>query len=131
MLLLDLHSCLQISLGVCTWGIAYERRPAALTTTILCCSITTNAAAGILILLGDRRTRKKDVLERLLKKDLTAEAMRKVRKQKEKEKEAENDDGRVLGIDMPPIVDRIRKSESVSRKDKSDIGKFDTAVPQS
>ncbi|KAJ4286215.1 hypothetical protein N0V88_008078 [Collariella sp. IMI 366227] len=84
-LLLDLHSCLQISLGACTWGIPYEVRPAAVTTTILCCSIATNILAGILISVGDRRTRKRDVLERLLKQDLTGEAMKKIEKKKEKE----------------------------------------------
>ncbi|KAK3303900.1 uncharacterized protein B0T15DRAFT_534932 [Chaetomium strumarium] len=82
--LLDLHSCLQISLGVCTWGIPYDRRPTAVTTTILCCSIAANITAGVLISIGDRRTRKKDVLERLLKQDLTGEVMKKMRKKKEK-----------------------------------------------
>ncbi|KAL2155642.1 hypothetical protein VTH82DRAFT_384 [Thermothelomyces myriococcoides] len=70
-LLLDLHSCLQISLGICTWAVSAHRFPAAVTTTILCCSITTNITAGTLIMIGDRRTRKRDVLERLLKQDLT------------------------------------------------------------
>ncbi|KAL2195601.1 hypothetical protein P885DRAFT_70225 [Corynascus similis CBS 632.67] len=88
-LLLDLHSCLQISLGVCTWAVSAHRLPAAVTTTILCCSITTNIAAGILISIGDRRTRKLDVLERLLKQDLTGEVMKKMRKKKEKEAEKE------------------------------------------
>ncbi|KAK4232998.1 hypothetical protein C8A03DRAFT_48312 [Achaetomium macrosporum] len=83
-LLLDLHSCLQISLGVCTWGIPYERRPTAVTTTILCCSIAANITAGVLISIGDRRTRKKDVLDRLLKQDLTGEVMKKMRKKREK-----------------------------------------------
>jgi hypothetical protein len=83
--LLDLHSCLQIALGACTWGIPYQVRSSALTTTILCCSIATNIVAGIFISIGDRRTRKRDVLERLLKQDLTGEVMKKMRKKKEKE----------------------------------------------
>ncbi|KAL2158768.1 hypothetical protein VTH06DRAFT_3959 [Thermothelomyces fergusii] len=72
-LLLDLHSCLQISLGVCTWAVSAHRFPATVTTTILCCSIATNITAGALIMIGDRRTRKRDVLERILKQDLTCE----------------------------------------------------------
>ncbi|KAK0710748.1 hypothetical protein B0H67DRAFT_601667 [Lasiosphaeris hirsuta] len=93
--LLDLHSCLQIALGACTWGIDYAVRPAVLTTTILCCSIATNAAAGIFISIGDRRTRKKDVLERLWKQELTGEVMGKMKKEKEKEEKGE-DKGLVL-----------------------------------
>jgi hypothetical protein len=89
-LLLDLHSCLQISLGICTWAVSAHRLPAAVTTTILCCSITTNILAGVLISIGDRRTRKQDVLERLLKQDLTGEVMKKMRGKKEKEAEKED-----------------------------------------
>lgn len=80
-LLLDLHSCLQISLGACTWGIDYRTRPAALTATILSCSITVNILAGILIMLGGRRTRKKDVLERMFRQELTEEALHRMRAQ--------------------------------------------------
>lgn len=85
--LLDLHSCLQISLGACTWGISYHTRPFALTTVILCCSITVNVTAGIVIMMGDRRTRKKDVLELMHKQELTAEAMRKLEKRREQERQ--------------------------------------------
>ncbi|KAL2166511.1 hypothetical protein VTG60DRAFT_2552 [Thermothelomyces hinnuleus] len=88
-LLLDLHSCLQISLGICTWAVSANRLSVAVTTTILCCSIATNIVAGTLITIGDRRTRKRDVLERLLKQDLTGEVMKKMRKKKEKEAEKE------------------------------------------
>lgn len=117
-LLLDLHSCLQITLGACTWGIDYEVRPAALTTTVLCCSIATNAAAGMVILLGDRRTRKKDVLERLLKQDLTDQVMKKMKKEKRKEEEREaarlegKEDRGLLGL---PLVEKIRKSSDLVR----------------
>ncbi|TAQ86307.1 hypothetical protein B7494_g5363 [Chlorociboria aeruginascens] len=62
--LLDCHSFLQISLG------------------------TFNITAGILIMVGDRKTRKKDVLDRMNKQDLTAEAMKKVEKRKEKERQS-------------------------------------------
>ncbi|KAE8356161.1 hypothetical protein BDV28DRAFT_127751 [Aspergillus coremiiformis] len=85
--LLDCHSLLQISLGACTWGISYHHRPFALTTVILCCSITCNISGGVLIMLGDRRTRKKDVVERLFREQLTREAMKKINKKKQKRQE--------------------------------------------
>jgi len=89
--LLDCHSLLQISLGACTWAISYHRRPFALTTVILCCSITVNITAGILISVGDHKTRKKDVLERMNRQDLTAHAMRKLEKRREKERDRNQD----------------------------------------
>ena len=73
--LLDLHSCLQITLGACTWGINYHTRPFALTTVILCCSITCNITGGVLISRGDKKTRKKDVIERMMRQELTSEAI--------------------------------------------------------
>lgn len=85
--LLDLHSCLQISLGATTYGIKPESRPFALTTVILCCSITVNATAGLLIWIGDRQTRKKDVIERMTRQEMTEEAMHEVQKKKKKELE--------------------------------------------
>lgn len=78
--LLDCHSALQISLGACTWGIPYERRPFALTTVILCCSITCNIMGGVLISVGDKRTRKKDVIERMMRQELTSEAIEQMEK---------------------------------------------------
>lgn len=127
-LLLDLHSCLQISLGACTWGIPYEVRSSALTTTILCCSITTNIVAGVIISIGDRRTRKRDVLERLFKQDLTGEVMKKMRKKKEKEaqkdeaKRDSEDGGTKTGrtslaasLSIPTWVAKSRKSGERSR----------------
>jgi hypothetical protein len=127
-LLLDLHSCLQISLGACTWGIPYEVRSSALTTTILCCSITTNIVAGVIISIGDRRTRKRDVLERLLKQDLTGEVMKKMRKKKKKEaqkdesKRESEDGGTKTGraslaanLSIPAWVGKNRKSGERSR----------------
>ena len=115
-LLLDLHSCLQIALGACTWGIPYESRPSALTTTILCCSIATNILAGVLISIGDRRTRKKDVLERLLKQELTEEVMRKMRKKKEKEAHKDDEGGMSLpgGLTLP----WAEKGKKSSEKDR-------------
>jgi hypothetical protein len=84
--LLDCHSLLQIALGTCTWAISYHVRPFALTTVILCCSITCNITAGILISVGDHKTRKKDVLERMLRQELTSQAIHAIEKRKEKEK---------------------------------------------
>lgn len=83
--LLDFHSIFQIALGTCTWSINYHVRPFALTTVILCCSITCNITAGILIMVGDRMTRKKDVVERLFRQELTEEAMKKMVKRRRKE----------------------------------------------
>lgn len=74
-----------MALGGVTWGYEYHDRPVAATTTLLCCSITVNCLAGLLIAIGDRRTRKKDVLERLLKQELTKEVMEKMTEQKQKE----------------------------------------------
>ncbi|KAK4223138.1 hypothetical protein QBC38DRAFT_488303 [Podospora fimiseda] len=109
-LLLDLHSCLQISLGAVTFGIPYETRPAAATTTILCCSITANIMAGVLISIGDRRTRKKEVLDRLMRQEMTEEMMKKIKKDKRKEveekekrekEERELTEGTRIGISLP------------------------------
>ncbi|KAF1956623.1 hypothetical protein CC80DRAFT_492146 [Byssothecium circinans] len=90
--LLDCHSLLQISLGACTWGIYYKTRPMVITTVILCCSITCNATAGLLITIGDRRTRKKDVVDRMNRQELTEEAMHHLERKKERESESERED---------------------------------------
>jgi hypothetical protein len=76
--LLDFHSLFQIALGTCTWSIDYRVRPQALTATILACSLTCNIVAGILISVGDHRTRKKDVLERMFRQALTEEALKRM-----------------------------------------------------
>jgi len=78
--LLDCHSLFQVALGTCTWTIDYRVRPQALTATILSCSITCNIVAGVLISIGDKRTRKKEVLERIFRQGLTEEAIRHVQK---------------------------------------------------
>ena len=87
---LDFHSIFQITLGACTWGIDYHVRPFALTTVILCISITCNITGGVLIMIGDRLTRKKDVVERLFRQQLTQEAMKKMEKKKKKKAEKRN-----------------------------------------
>ncbi|KAJ4291128.1 hypothetical protein N0V90_010326 [Kalmusia sp. IMI 367209] len=115
--LLDCHSLLQISLGAVTWGWYYKDRPFAVTTVILCCSITCNATAGLLITIGDHRTRKKDVLERMNRQELTEEAMQHIEKKKEKESESEredNQDGGKKGRSSLHMM-RHRQSEEKGR----------------
>ena len=82
---LDCHSLLQIALGSCTWSIDYHVRPFALTTVILCCSICCNITGGVLITIGDRMTRKKDVVERMFRQQLTSEAMKAMQKRRRRE----------------------------------------------
>lgn len=86
--LLDCHSLLQISLGAFTWGWSYHTRPSWITAVILSLSITCNITAGIIISVGDRKTRKKDVIERMTRQDLTAQAIKKVKKHKKDREEA-------------------------------------------
>jgi len=81
--LLDCHSLFQIALGTCTWAISYHTRPGALTAVILCCSISCNIAAGITITIGDRMSRKKEVVKRMLRQALTEEAMSKMEKKRQ------------------------------------------------
>lgn len=82
--LLDCHSFLQIALGTCTWSIDHRVRPEALTATILSCSIACNIAAGIVISIGDHKTRKKDVLERIFRQGLTEQALKTMAKRHER-----------------------------------------------
>jgi hypothetical protein len=96
--LLDCHSFLQIALGTCTWAIYYKVRPFALTTVILCCSITCNITAGILIMVGDRTTRKKDVVEKMFRQELTEAAMTKLEKRRERKRERNEE------LDNPEIT---------------------------
>jgi hypothetical protein len=85
--LLDMHSALQITLGACTWGISSKTRPFALTTVILCCSITCNIMGGVLIHIGDKRTRKTAVIERMMRQELTSEAIEQMETNRMKEAE--------------------------------------------
>ena len=85
--LCDAHSVLQIMLGSFTWGWSYHTRPEWITAVILSISITCNITAGVLISVGDKRTRKKDILLRMSRQGLTEEAMRKVEKEKQAREE--------------------------------------------
>jgi hypothetical protein len=107
--LLDCHSLLQISLGACTWGIPYKSRPFALTTVILCCSITCNIMGGVLISVGDRRTRKTDVLELMMRRELTSEAIEKIQKQKMKDAE---DQGVIDKSERKKVEDEMNEKEN-------------------
>jgi DUF2985 family protein len=119
-LLLDCHSMLQISLGACTWGIPYKTRPFALTTVILCCSITCNIMGGVLISVGDRRTRKTDVLELMMRRELTSEAIEKIQKQKMKEAEE---------LGMIDRSARKRAEEEMEEAENEEIKKAWKTVP--
>lgn len=80
--LLDFHSIFQVMLGTFTWSWHYSSRPSWITTVILCSSITVNILAGVIISIGDRRTRKKEVVMRMTRQELTSEAIKKVQKHK-------------------------------------------------
>ncbi|KAF1959354.1 hypothetical protein CC80DRAFT_490305 [Byssothecium circinans] len=80
--LLDCHSLFQMALGGTTWGIYYKVRPKALTAVILSCSISCNISAGITISIGDRRSRKKLVVEEMFRQEITEEALQRLRKEK-------------------------------------------------
>lgn len=106
-LLLDLHSALQITLGACTWGISYKTRPFALTTVVLCCSITCNILGGVLISVGDKRTRKKDVIERMMVQQITSEAIEEIETQRLKEAEERGE-----------IDESVRRNLAQEREDR-------------
>jgi len=76
--LLDFHSIFQIALGSVTWGWSYHTRPQWITAVILALSLTCNISGGIWISIGDKRSRKKEVLERMFRQQLTTEALEKV-----------------------------------------------------
>ena len=84
--LLDFHSFFQIALGTITWSIPAHSRPESITTIILTFSLCCNIAAGIVISIGDRRTRKKDVLERMFRQRLTTDALGRMRKTHQNER---------------------------------------------
>ena len=112
--LLDCHSLLQIALGTCTWAISYHRRPFALTTVILCCSITCNITAGVLISVGDHKTRKKDVLERMFRQQLTSQAIHRLEKRKQKERQT-------LSMDVSRADLTASGSETIYEKEEKAV----------
>ncbi|KAI0453878.1 hypothetical protein F5B21DRAFT_270212 [Xylaria acuta] len=114
-LLLDLHSALQVSLGATTWGIDWKTRPPAITATILSVSIAVNITAGILISIGGRRTRKKEVVERMFRQDLTREALKEIRERGKKEGDVEKQ------IKAERAIADTRKSETLDEAVKSHV----------
>ncbi|RYP52043.1 hypothetical protein DL768_002726 [Monosporascus sp. mg162] len=113
--LLDCHSIFQLALGLSTWCIDYRVRPTALTTTLLSFSISANIVAGVLISVGDRRTRKRDVIERMFRQELTREAMKRVNKAKAKEAMERINEGSAVSDSKPnPDSGSPRSSTSSS-----------------
>lgn len=110
--LLDCHSIFQIALGTCTWSISYHVRPFALTTVILCLSISCNIAGGVMISIGDRMTRKKDVIERMFRQELTEHAIHKIEKRKEKERKRNRD----LDQTVEPVLEESEPGTPVTQK---------------
>ncbi|KAK3671646.1 hypothetical protein LTR78_008379 [Recurvomyces mirabilis] len=105
--LLDCHSLFQIALGSCTWSIDYHVRSEALTSSILACSLTSNIVAGIIISIGDHRTRKKDVLERIKRQELTEEAIGHVQQKRNtfeagRSMDVDRATGQASGVDAGP-----------------------------
>lgn len=80
--LLDCHSLFQMALGGTTWGIYYKVRPKELTAVILTCSISCNISAGITIGFGDRKSRKKLVVEQMFRQDVTKDALKMMKKER-------------------------------------------------
>lgn len=140
--LLDCHSLFQIALGTCTWSISYHHRSGALTAVILCCSICCNITGGILISVGDRKTRKKDVVERMLRQALTEEAMSKMEKKRQLTHIATDEDGQHVirnhqelededGITSDPVVShKEEREESGSSTEYHDTTEHVAAKPR-
>jgi hypothetical protein len=124
--LLDCHSLLQIALGTCTWSISYHVRPFALTTVILCCSITCNITAGVLISVGDHKTRKKDVLEKMKRQELTAHAMKQIEKRRHRELERNAELDETVNPDTAKTEEageEIERFPALEEEDIADKGK--------
>ena len=122
-ILLDFHSMLQISLGACTWSIPSKRRPFALTTVILCFSICCNISGGALIAIGDKRTRKKEVVERLEVEEMTVEQVHKM--EEEWVEEADK-----AGVIDPAAKEHLKqKKEERESKENEEIKKSWKSVP--
>ncbi|KEY70575.1 hypothetical protein S7711_02725 [Stachybotrys chartarum IBT 7711] len=129
-ILLDCHSLLQISLGACTWGIDYRTRPFAITTVILCISIACNITAGLVITLGDRKTRKKDVVKLLDRQELTNDAIKLMEKRRKENGDEESEpkgsskpgpssEADTAGNSQSPETDSGRTSTGKLRKEAS------------
>ncbi|EIN12083.1 hypothetical protein PUNSTDRAFT_142232 [Punctularia strigosozonata HHB-11173 SS5] len=90
--LLDFHSIFQMALGSTTWSISYHHQyKKILTSIILSCSISCNISAGLVIAVGNRRTRKTEVVEERLRRAVTEEAVRRRQRKREEEEEEERE----------------------------------------
>ena len=122
--LLDCHSLLQIALGTCTWSISYHVRLFALTTVILCCSITCNITAGIIISIGDHKTRKKDVLEKMYRQELTKTAMKKVERKRAKELSPSGTTEDGLWDVVDETVEEVERMQKEKEREKDGEGEI-------
>jgi len=109
--LLDCHSLFQMALGGTTWGIYYKVRPKALTAVILSCSISCNISAGITITVGDKRSRKKLVVEQMFRQNVTEDALEDLRK--ERGLRAKGVVGEMKGKDKEKNQNKYKKSGRV------------------
>jgi hypothetical protein len=122
--LCDMHSALQIALGTCTWAISYHVRPFALTTVILCCSICCNISAGIVIAVGDRKTRKNEIVEKLFRQKLTKRAMKKIDKKRttaQEQDERGGSHGFRAGSSTRTSMELLRKNRTKGSTDTSRV----------
>jgi len=122
--LCDMHSALQIALGTCTWAISYHVRPFALTTVILCCSICCNISAGIVIAVGDRKTRKNEIVEKLFRQKLTKRAMKKIDKKRTTAQERDERGGSHgfrAGSSTRTSMELLRKNRTKGSTDTSRV----------
>lgn len=77
----------QIALGSTTWSISYHHDfKKILTSIILSFSISCNITAGLVIMVGNRRTRKEEVVREQLHRAVTEEAVRRKLAKEEKER---------------------------------------------
>lgn len=112
--LLDCHSMFQCALGGTTWGIYYKNRPKELTAIILSFSLTCNITAGIIIGIGDKRSRKKLVVEQLMRQEITEEALQKLRKEK--------------GLKARGLMTKSQKKQAAKQKGQKKKNPLDTIV---
>lgn len=132
--LCDCHSCFQLALGSATWSISYHHwYKKILTTIVLCFSLSCNISGGICIAVGSRLSRKKEVVEALLRQAITEEALKrkedaeryraekKLRKEKE-EKEKEHNGGIVKTSSFPinAVKNAPQKLKLITQRNNSD-----------
>jgi len=139
--LCDFHSIFQLSLGSTTWSISYHHNyKKIITTIILCFSLSCNISGGILIAVGNRLTRKTEVVETLMKQAITEEAIQrkqdveKYRAEKRLEQDRERDkmarrhiedDDLGRASSFPPAIENLFKPNHHHQNSRS-LGRHDT-----